>query len=168
MAIPDIAQIRSALPDNNTVLKLNPDKPTSEVKLKSAEWQIILQIDGKKTVQEVIDILGGGDDSVLYHLYELYQKNLIIPDLDAKSPPIHIQEYVSAEFFKKIEYVLIGYIGPVAPYVINDVMLELNEDPEQFLKENIPLLIESVSQEILDDTKRVKFQREMLDYIKQL
>jgi hypothetical protein len=165
MAIPDMAQIRSALPDYNTVFKLNPDKPTSEVKLKSAEWQIILQINGKRTIQEIVEIIGGGEENVLPHLLELYQKKLIIPQV---AEPVAEKEYVSADFFKKIENVLVGFIGPVAPYVINDVLLEFNEDPEKFAKENIPLLIESISQEILDDAKRVKFQKEMLDYIKRL
>ena len=165
MAIPDMEQIRSALPDYNTVFKLNPDKPTSEVKLKSAEWQIILQINGKKTIQEIIDTLEGGEQEILPHLFELYQKKLIIPET---VPALTKQDYVPADFFKKIENILVGYIGPVAPFVINDVLLELNIDANEFLTENVPLLIESISQEILDDSKRVKFQKEMLDYIKEL
>lgn len=165
MAIPDMEQIRSALPDYNTVFKLNPDKPTSEVKLKSAEWQIILQINGRRSIQEIIDILDGGEQEILPHLYDLYQKKLIIPEVVTT---VTEQEFVSADFFKKIENVLVGYIGPVAPFVINDALLELNEDADKFLTENVPLLIESISQEILDDSKRVKFQKEMLDYIKQL
>jgi len=76
--------------------------------------------------------------------------------------------YVNEDFFIKVESVLVNYIGPVAPYVINDGLLELNEEKDKFLKENVPLLIESLSQEIIDDTKRVKFQQEMLKVIKDL
>ena len=74
--------------------------------------------------------------------------------------------YVGEDFFTKLESVLVNYIGPVAPYVINDVLMELSEEQDKLLKENVPLLIESLSQEILDDTKRVKFQQEMLEVIK--
>ena len=74
--------------------------------------------------------------------------------------------YVGEDFFTKLESILVNYIGPVAPYVINDVLMELSEEQDKLLKENVPLLIESLSQEILDDTKRVKFQREMLEVIK--
>jgi len=45
---------------------------------------------------------------------------------------------------------------------------ELNEEQDKFLKDNVPLLIESVSQEILDEAKKVKFQQEMLKVIKEL
>ena len=75
---------------------------------------------------------------------------------------------VGEDFFTQVEDVLVNYIGPVAPYVINDVLLELNEEKDKFLKEKAPLLIESLSQEILDDSKRVQFQREMLEVIKRL
>jgi hypothetical protein len=75
---------------------------------------------------------------------------------------------VGEEFFTQVEVVLVNYIGPVAPYVINDVLLELNEEKDKFLKEKVPLLIESLSQEILDENKRVQFQREMLEVIKRL
>ena len=152
-------------PDKKTVFRLNPDKPTSEVKLKSTEWQIILQIDGKKNIQDIIDQLGVDEQEILTHITNLYEKNVIIPEI--MNEPSH-DVFVDTEFFTKFENVLINYIGPVASYVINDVLLELNEEQDKFLKDNVPLLIESVSQEILDEAKRVKFQQEMLKVIKKL
>jgi hypothetical protein len=79
---------------------------------------------------------------------------------------IRQEEFAGEIFFKKLEEVLVKIIGPVAEYVINDVLWELNEIREKFLIDTIPLLIESISREILDDKKRVHFQKEMLDLIK--
>lgn len=152
-------------PDKKTVFRLNPDKSTSEVKLKSTEWQIILQIDGKKTIQDIIDQPGVDEQEILTHITNLYEKNVIIPETMNESSH---DVLVDTEFFTKFENVLINYIGPVASYVINDVLLELNEEQDKFLKDNVPLLIESVSQEILDEAKKVKFQQEMLKVIKEL
>ena len=165
MAISEMEKVREIFPDNSVIFKLNPDKPTSEIKLKSVEWQIVLQINGRNKVQDIVDELGAGENDIWPHIFNLYQKNLIIPELPAENQQ---DDFVEVIFFKTIEKVLINYIGPVAHYVIDDVLLDLNEKPDKFLKEKIPLLIESISQEILDDTKRVKFQREMLNYIKKL
>ncbi len=151
--------------DKNIIFKLNPDKSTSEVKLKSAEWQIILQIDGKKNLLQIINEVEYDEREVLTHIKNLAEEKLIIQE----TSPEPVQDvYVDQGIFIKIKTALVDYIGPVAPYVINDVLAELNEDQDKFLKENVPLLIESLSQEILDDTKRVKFQREMLEVIKGL
>ena len=153
------------LPGKNDVLKLNPNKPTSEIKLKSAEWQIILQIDGNKKVQEIVDILGTDAGDVLLSISNLYQKGLILTEISKQVPAI---EYVDEEFFKVVESTLVHHIGPVAPYVISDVLLELEIEKDKFSKDNVPMLIESISQEIMDEGKRVQFQKEMLGYIKKI
>ena len=153
------------IPDKTTIFKLNPDKPTSEVKLKSAEWQIVLQIDGRKNVADIIRQLDLEETEIWTLITDLFNKGFIIPET-MNEPGQEI--FVDSNFFTIIENVLVNYIGPVAPYVINDVLLELNEEQDKFLKENVPLLIESISQEITDDSKRVKFQQEMLDVIKKL
>jgi transcription elongation factor GreA-like protein len=54
----------------------------------------------------------------------------------------------------------------VAVYIINDVLWELNETREKFVVEKIPSLTESISREILDEIKRVQFQKDMLKLIK--
>ena len=76
--------------------------------------------------------------------------------------------YVSADFIKRLEEILVKIIGPVAPFVIDDVLVDLNTERSRVDKENVPLLTEAISQQITDEDKRLKFQREMLEYIKRL
>ena len=71
-------------------------------------------------------------------------------------------------FFKKFEDSLVKIIGPVANYLIADVMWELNETKEKFDKDKVPMLIEAISQEIKDEHKSVQFQQQMLNEIKNL
>jgi len=86
MAISEMEKIREIFPDNNTIFILNPDKPTSEIKLKSAEWQIVLQINGRNKVQDILEELGAGENDIWPHIFDLYQKNLIIQKASAESP----------------------------------------------------------------------------------
>jgi hypothetical protein len=155
-------QIRRVFPNNAVLIKINPNNPPTESSLSSAEWQVITQVDGKKNLQYIIDGLNLEEDPGLELFYKLHQKDLIEIIVEQKTQ----EEIADEKFFDKLEEVLVKIIGPVAVYVINDVLWELNDSRDKFLKDNIPLLIESISREIVDDTKRVHFQKEMLDLIK--
>jgi hypothetical protein len=71
-------------------------------------------------------------------------------------------------FFKRLEEVLVKNIGPVASYIIDDVLSDLNTERDQVSGENAALLTEAISHQIADEDKRLKFQQDMLEYIKQL
>jgi hypothetical protein len=77
-------------------------------------------------------------------------------------------QYVREDFFKRLEEVLVKIIGPVASYIIDDVLADLNTERSRISKENAALLTEAISQQISDEDKRLKFQQEMLEYLKQL
>jgi hypothetical protein len=156
-------RIRKIFPTNSVILKINPNSPPTESSLSSAEWQVITQVDGKKSLQNIIDSITFENDPSLEIFYTLYEKKLI--EIVTRQ---QTQEQLADEiFFKKLDEVLVKIIGPVAVYVINDVLWELNETRDKFLIGKIPLLIESISGEILDDKKKVNFQKEMLDLIKE-
>jgi len=155
-------QIRRIFPDNSVLIKINPNNPPTESSLSSAEWQVITQVDGKKSLQNIIDSIAFEEEQSLEIFYKLHKKDLIEIVVENKT-----QEEIAGEnFFEKLEEVLVKIIGPVAVYIINDVLWELNETRDKFLIDKIPLLIESISREITDDKKRVYFQKEMLDLIK--
>lgn len=155
-------KIRKLFPDNQVTIKINPDNPPTESNLSSAEWQIISQVDGKKTLQNIIDMMAITEDEGLSTIYNLYEKKLIHVIVNEISQ----DKLAGEDFFRQLEEILVKIIGPVATYVINDILWELDENREQLLVEKIPLLTESISREILDESKRVYFQKEMLQLIK--
>ena len=75
---------------------------------------------------------------------------------------------MTEKFFEDLEHVLVQYIGPIAPYIIDDSLADLGEVKENFNVEKIPILIEALSQEITDDKKRAEFQKDMLSRIKNI
>jgi hypothetical protein len=162
MTIDEKEKIRRVFPDNKIVIAINPENQPTESTLSSAEWQVISRVNGKKNLQEIIDELSFEEDECLRVLYSLYEKKIVGVNLDKKTQ----QEFVSAEFFEKLEKVLTKVIGPVSVYVIDDVLWDLDEKRDEFIAARIPVLIESVSREIPDEKKMVQFQKEMLDIIK--
>ncbi len=156
--------IRSVIPNNFVIFSVISAQAAADAQLKSSEWAIVTQIDGNQTVQKIIENLSLDEDECLSLLYTLFQKKLIkIQKIQTED-----QIFVSDDFFNKIESSLVKIIGPVANYLIEDVMWELNESRERFDKDKIPMLIEAISQEIKDEQKSVQFQQQMLNEIRNL
>jgi hypothetical protein len=156
--------IRNVIPNNFVIFSVISSQSVTDAQLKSSEWAIVTQIDGDQTVQQIIDKLDLDEFECLSTLYSLFQKKLIqIQKIQTED-----QIYVSSGFFEKLESSLVKIIGPVANYLIDDVMWELSEDRDKFVKDKVPMLIEAISQEINDEHKSVQFQQQMLNEIKNL
>lgn len=160
----DKQKIREYIPNNFVVFKIKSNNPDKEIKLKSAEWAIITQVDGEKTIEDISKALSLEEDEALFNIYNLYSQGLI--EVEKIERPKHI--FVEPELFGELEKILVNIIGPVASFLINDVLLDMEASRDEFLKENIPALTEAISQEINDEQKRVQFQQEMLKKIKHL
>ncbi len=152
------------LPNEYYVFALSRDKSPSEVTLRSAEWAIITQIDGQKTVGEIANILAMSYEEAINYFVGLYDVSLLRLITTRKSEK-HI---VPDSFFETLENELTRIIGPVAPYLIDDTLWNLDLIKENFIAEKVPQLIEAISDEIPDEEKRIAFQQVMLELIKEL
>ena len=146
-----------------SVFSLAKDKSPAEVTLRSADWAIITQIDGHKSVGEISEILAFSVDEAIEHFTWLYDKGLI-KFLSAQKLQA---ELLSPDFFEKMETELTKIIGPVAPFVLNDVFWNMDVKKENFLLSRTAELIEAVSDEISDEEKKVNFQQVMLESMKE-
>jgi DNA-binding MarR family transcriptional regulator len=150
------------VPNESAIFILSKTKSAAEVTLRSAEWAIITQIDGKKSVAQIAGILALSSSEALNLLKGLYQKELI----EIKSFDSEPESTVSIHFFEILKKELTGIIGPVAPFIIDDILLDVAEEKGSFPVKRVPELVEMISDEISDDTKKVKFQQIMLNHIK--
>lgn len=148
--------------NDNAIFALSKSKSPSEVTLRSAEWAVITQIDGHKTVKDISELLSLGNDEAIGLFNELVQKELIeLQSMEEDKP-----DYVPAEFFNMLEAELTKVIGPVAPLILEDTIMEMDTNKDHYIPERIPELIEMVSEEIVDSQKKVKFQQIMLNQLK--
>jgi hypothetical protein len=70
---------------------------------------------------------------------------------------------VAAVFFDKIEDALARAMGPLAMVIIEDEIVALGEDRKAFPRDRLADLVERVSISIKDDSRRLQFQRVMLE-----
>jgi len=148
--------------NDKTVLEVYDGIGHKDIRLRRKEWEIVLQIDGNRTVGEIAGNVNLKKDEILALLYNLYQKNLIKVKIYAD------KVNVDAEFFTTLENVLTEYIGPVAPFVIDEMLVELNEERSGFNSDKLPLLAEMISRMIEDDAKRIKYQNVILEQLRKI
>lgn len=75
---------------------------------------------------------------------------------------------VPLSVFENMEMELTRVIGPVAPFIVEEALIEMGSTKDRFVKDRLPELVELVSEEISDGHKKVQFQQIMLNYLKEL
>ncbi len=151
------------IPHEYVVFGLSKTKSPTEVTLRSSEWAIITQIDGQKSILEIAQVLAMTLDEAFDLFNGLYQKGLI----DIVSTQKIKETCVPEEFFDRLQTELTQIIGPVAPFVIEDVLWNMDSKKEALPITRLPELIETISEEIPDDKKKLVFQQQMLTLMKE-
>ena len=151
-------------PNEYVIFKLSGKKSPSDVTLRSAEWAVLTQIDGNKSVAEIAQILSLTSDEAVSLFNSLYEKELIEVSSTQK-PKVN---YLSTDFFETLENELTKIIGPVAPLLLEEALWDIKASKEKFAKDKLPGLVEHISDEITDELKKVKFQQVMLKYLKEI
>jgi len=154
----------NVIPHEHVVFKLSRGQSTPDVTLRSAEWAVITQVDGQKSLADIAGILALSSDEAINLFNGLYEKG-ILEIYSTRKPE---EKTAPQSFFTNLEQVLIQIIGPVAPLLIEDALWDMEAEKDQFKTERVPELIEVISDEITDEQKKVKFQQVMLEEIKRL
>ena len=147
----------------HVVYKKSEIKSASGLNLRSSEWMVLTQVNGKNSIEEIADIASMQIPEVTRVLHNLFQLGLIEIYRKEKKE----ENILDSSFFINIEKVLTKIIGPVAPFVIEDVLAETNQSKSKFPSERVAELIELICDEIQDEQKKIQFQSQMLNFIKQ-
>lgn len=146
------------------VFALAQDKSPAEVTLRSADWAVITQVDGHKTIGEIAEALAFSIEEAITRFTWLYDKGLIKYVGTANSKKRVLPE----SFFAILESELTKIIGPVAPLVIEEVIWGMDAQRNAFDADNTAALIEAVGEEIPNEKKKLLFQQNMLKILKEL
>jgi DNA-binding Lrp family transcriptional regulator len=139
-------------------------KQPATIRLKSLEWAVITQMDGKQSLQKIGETLSLSSNEILEIIDHLESQQVIRPIGKDKSEV----NYLKPDFFVRMEKILTALIGPVAGIIIDDVLLHLHVDRESTEVNAAGTVVEAVSAEIDNESKRLRFQQEMLQQIQNL
>ena len=149
--------------NTNVIFKLNPDETPKNHKLKSIEWAIITQINGKNTTSGIAKTLSLTDEEVKIYFSRLIELKLIKVVEDEE-----IVEYIDPSVIQSIEDELVVLVGPVASIILDDILLDMNKSRESLEKSQIGFFVELIKDEIDDEEKKMKFLEIVLPKINSL
>ncbi len=157
--------IREVIPSMDVVFRLAGHKGSDDINLRSAEWNILTQVNAMRSAGEISVALDLDEFDVAKTLYELYSAGLLEVVEKPKPPP---EKMMGREFFKKVDGELAKVLGPIASVIVDDQIAEMGEQRDAFPQNKAAELVEAVSSEIADEGKRIRFQRSMLEVLRDL
>ncbi|HON38759.1 MAG: DUF4388 domain-containing protein [Desulfomonilia bacterium] len=159
-------RVISLIPSSTIVYALDPEIKEKEIVLKSIQWKILAQIDGKKTIADIAQNTGLGVSDTMKVFYTLVKSGLLREAYPSEAEsPVDMVELPETPFIKALKDDLTRAIGPVAPFIITETAREMNLDLLADDVEQKAALIETLSSKIPSETMSLKFLDSMTDWI---
>ncbi|MBI5043286.1 MAG: DUF4388 domain-containing protein [Nitrospirae bacterium] len=159
------SSIRKIIPTTDVVFKITANKTPKEVNLKAEEWKVLANINGAKSVEEIAQCIGLSEFDTSRIICRLCKEGLIE---ETEKPKPMSNEIVNGNFFPLLEEALTKFMGPMASIIVDEKTKMLKYERNAFPKSKLAKLIEHISNEISDESKRVSFQQSMLGVIKNI
>ena len=153
------ADIKDVLSSTDAVFNISPSGSTNTVSLKPIEWQVLAQVNGERSVVEIGNILDLHEFEVARIIYSLTTAGLLHEVSGAKK---EFREIVDESFFVQLNNLFTDVMGPIGPIIVDEEIILLGEDPASFPQTKAAELVERVSLEIADSSKRAEFQKQMV------
>lgn len=132
-----------------------------EFSMDSKMLKTLLELDGKKTIEEIARNLGLTVKDLRPVVSRLLELGLIESAVDEAA-------MVNHDFFASVRKELSLAIGPIADVLIEDALLDLNCTVSDFPVQHAPELVYMLARQIQREEKRVIFQQNMLEKLKEL
>lgn len=157
--------IKQMIPSSEVVFMMSPSGSPETVSLQPTEWQVLAQVNGRRSVEDLARILNKNEYEVAKILYSLTKAGLL--EIGEKSPDSQ-EQMLSKAFFDRLQEEYTDIMGPLGPVIIEDEVQALGAERDKFPKRKGTMLIERLSNEILEEDKRTGFQRTMLEIFKEM
>jgi hypothetical protein len=155
--------IKDVISSTEAVFNISPSGSTSTVSLKPIEWQVLAQINGERTVNEIAGLLDLPEFEIARIIYSLTTAGLLHELTDAQSS---FREIMDESFFDILTDLFTDVMGPLGPVIIDDEIRLLGETRSAFPSDKAAELVERISLEISDSDKRANFQKEMVKVLR--
>ena len=160
----EIEKIREVISSSNNLFHLPLQKDGKDKNISADQWNVIVLCSGMKTISEIAKILGWDEYKAMKIVYQLVQMRLLEKGEDHGRTK---KRLVRADFFIILERELKKVMGPVAPFIIDDKLVEFGENKESFPQERAYPFVETLSEEIPNPLKRSEFFKGVMRLVSQ-
>ncbi|MDI7262040.1 MAG: hypothetical protein QME90_19260, partial [Thermodesulfobacteriota bacterium] len=152
-------KIKEVIPSTNSIFRLSLQKDGKEKNISADQWNILVLSNGTKTLSEIAKSLEWDEYKLLKTVYHLVQIGLLERAEDRVSVK---KKSVRGDFFTVLDMELKKVMGPVAPFIIDDKLVEFGENKETFPEERALPFMEALSEEIPNPSKRNEFLKTIM------
>jgi hypothetical protein len=153
-------RIREVIPSTNAVFRLSLQRDGENKNVNADQWNVLALSNGMRTISDIAKTLNWDELRTVRITFQLIQAGL----LERAEVQKHIRKKLAGEnFFLTLENELKKVIGPVAPFVIEDKLIEFGETKDSLPQDGILSFVESVGDEIPNDMKRKEFIKVMTE-----
>lgn len=143
------------------VLKRTVRADLGEVSLDSQMLQVMMELDGRKTLGQVAQSLNMNLKNLRAIINRLFQLRLC--ETAMESMPV-----LGRDFFVSLSAELSRAMGPIADVVIEDEINEMGESPNRFPAHRAAELVDVLARQILREERKVTFQQAMVKKLREI
>jgi Domain of unknown function (DUF4388) len=156
--------ILDVIPSGKTVVRIADlsDEHDGPITVPHVGWRVLSKIDGRRTVQEIAELLRIPYAYTAKVLFNLHKAGLVEIVTAGEKPTT---DMVPPVLLTRMSTILTDIIGPMAPFVLEDQIQNLNESSESFPESKLDELIGLVSREISETSLRNKFEEQIFQEI---
>ncbi len=143
------------------VLKRKVREDAGEVSLDSEMLQVLMELDGTRTLAQVARSLDMNMKQLRRILNRLNKLRLIEEARDAMPT-------LGKDFFNFLSKELSRAMGPIADVVIEDGISDMGEDPGSFPAHRAAELVDLLARQIIREERKVAFQQAMVKKLKEI
>jgi len=155
-------KLKEVIPSTNAIFRLSLQKSQENKNINADQWNVLALCNGTKTISEIAESLSWDEFKTSKIIFQLVQLALLEKGEDQK--PVK-KKPVSENFFPIVETELKKVIGPMAPFIMNDKLSDLNETKDSLGQDQGLSFVEKLSEEISNDSKKKEFLRIMTDFL---
>lgn len=143
------------------ILKRTVRADVGEVSLDSQMLNVLMELDGKKTLGQVAQSLNMNMKTLRDITSRLYQMRLC--EAAAESMPA-----LGRDFFNELSVELSKAMGPIADVVIEDEIADMGETQDRFPAHRAAELVDVLARQILREERKVAFQQSMVKKLREV
>ena len=148
-----VTTFAKVIPSREAVFTLNSDEWGKE-EVNPRELQILMTLDGQRTIRQVIAHNGLTDLDVYHTIYRYHARGLVKRIAGAKP----MQADRRHQLLASLQEQLADLIGPAAEAIIDESFAAINVSPDHLAQSEIPALCDAVRRH-LDDTECTVFDK---------
>jgi hypothetical protein len=173
----ELRELKAALPPLDTILIMKVSEKDEEIRLQPEEWDVLSRLDGKKTLEDLVEYLDISAIKIYKIILKLLQKNILQVKVsgtekkNSEENALDSQINESLEMIENnvldiIEKVFMQYVGPMGSIILDEAIDSMSLNRRKFSGKDLPELIRKLSLEIEDDEERGAFEEKLAQQIK--